>query len=183
MVGLGKAVDRFEPSRGFKFSTYSHWWIRQAVSRAVTGEPAVPVGTLACTHAAVLPWPCAPGTGGSSAPAACRMPMCRSGLHLVPPPFLTAASPPCPSALPACPALRAPPQSDREEPPTFEEIAGEVGLPVSRVIQYLKLGRLPGSPGLRGGAGQQGYSFMHGTSQKVGAFAVLVDGVEGSGCE
>ena len=102
-MGLGKAVDRFEPSRGFKFSTYSHWWIRQAVSRAVTGEPAVPVGTLACTHAAVLPWPCAPGTGGSSAPAACRMPMCRSGLHLVPPPFLTAASPPCPSALPACP--------------------------------------------------------------------------------
>ena len=105
-MGLGKAVDRFEPSRGFKFSTYSHWWIRQAVSRAVTGELTVPVGTLARMHArrcaSLAVRSCAPGTGGSSAPAACRMPMCRSGLHLVPPPLLTAASPPCPSALPAC---------------------------------------------------------------------------------
>lgn len=34
-LGLLKAVDKFEWRRGFKFSTYATWWIRQAVSRAV----------------------------------------------------------------------------------------------------------------------------------------------------
>src|SRR6185369_10112476 len=34
-LGLMKAVDRFQFRRGFKFSTYATWWIRQAVSRAV----------------------------------------------------------------------------------------------------------------------------------------------------
>ena len=33
-VGLLKAVERFEPERGHKFSTYAVWWIRQAVKRA-----------------------------------------------------------------------------------------------------------------------------------------------------
>lgn len=28
-MGLAKGVDRFEPERGFKLSTYVHWWIRQ----------------------------------------------------------------------------------------------------------------------------------------------------------
>ena len=32
-IGLFKAVDRFDPSRGCKFSTYATWWIRQAISR------------------------------------------------------------------------------------------------------------------------------------------------------
>ena len=35
MTGLNRAIDRFEPQRGFKFSTYAHWWIRQVISRAV----------------------------------------------------------------------------------------------------------------------------------------------------
>ena len=34
-TGLLRAVDKFEPSRGFKFSTYATWWIRQAISRAI----------------------------------------------------------------------------------------------------------------------------------------------------
>lgn len=29
IMGLVRAIDRFEPDRGFKFSTYAHWWIRQ----------------------------------------------------------------------------------------------------------------------------------------------------------
>lgn len=34
-LGLGKAVDRFDPSKGFKFSTYATWWVRQSVTRAL----------------------------------------------------------------------------------------------------------------------------------------------------
>jgi RNA polymerase primary sigma factor len=34
-TGLLRAVDKFESARGFKFSTYATWWIRQAISRAI----------------------------------------------------------------------------------------------------------------------------------------------------
>jgi RNA polymerase primary sigma factor len=37
-LGLMRAVDRFQYRRGFKFSTYATWWIRQAVSRAVADQ-------------------------------------------------------------------------------------------------------------------------------------------------
>ncbi|KVE70748.1 hypothetical protein WI97_04295 [Burkholderia vietnamiensis] len=37
-IGLLRAVDKFEWRRGFKFSTYATWWIRQAVSRAVADQ-------------------------------------------------------------------------------------------------------------------------------------------------
>jgi len=37
-VGLMKAVDKFEYRRGYKFSTYATWWIRQAMSRAIADQ-------------------------------------------------------------------------------------------------------------------------------------------------
>jgi RNA polymerase primary sigma factor len=37
-IGLMKAVDRFEYQRGYKFSTYAHWWIRQAITRAIADQ-------------------------------------------------------------------------------------------------------------------------------------------------
>jgi RNA polymerase primary sigma factor len=37
-IGLMKAVDKFEYRRGFKFSTYATWWIRQAITRATADQ-------------------------------------------------------------------------------------------------------------------------------------------------
>ena len=37
-IGLIKAVDKFEYKRGYKFSTYATWWIRQAISRAIADQ-------------------------------------------------------------------------------------------------------------------------------------------------
>jgi RNA polymerase primary sigma factor len=37
-IGLMTAVDRFEYQRGYKFSTYAHWWIRQAITRAIADQ-------------------------------------------------------------------------------------------------------------------------------------------------
>lgn len=41
LQGLAKGTERFDPDRGFKFSTYAHWWIRQSVSRSIQDQARV----------------------------------------------------------------------------------------------------------------------------------------------
>ncbi len=52
-IGLMKAVDKFEWRRGYKFSTYATWWIRQAITRAIADQARtirIPVHMIETTH-------------------------------------------------------------------------------------------------------------------------------------
>lgn len=56
-TGLLRAVDKFEPARGFKFSTYATWWIRQAISRAIADHSRtirVPIHMLSTVDKVVI---------------------------------------------------------------------------------------------------------------------------------
>ena len=54
VLGLNRAVDKFDPERGFKFSTYGTWWIRQSMTRAIeihgNGVVKIPISAVALSR-------------------------------------------------------------------------------------------------------------------------------------
>ncbi len=95
-IGLMKAVDKFEYQRGYKFSTYATWWIRQAITRAIADQARtirIPVHMIETINK-----------------------LARTERHLL---------------------------QDLGRPPTPEEIAEKMDMPVEKVRKVLKIAKEP----------------------------------------
>ena len=95
-IGLMKAVDKFEYRRGYKFSTYATWWIRQAITRAIADQARtirIPVHMIETIRKLIR-------TAGAMV-------------------------------------------QDLGREPTFDEIAKEIGVPVSEVLKIFKMSKMP----------------------------------------